>query len=128
MADTKQPEITDEMRSLAEQHNLSPADLLKLPDYIELARKLGIELKDLLVNDNSSAISVVNRTQHALVFMDESRKAPGDWRGQGGPGKDGGGALKILPPNRIGPGETGTFLSARSRRRASSASPATRAG
>ena len=73
MADTDQVELTDEHRALAEEHNLGPEDLLKLPDYIELARKLGIELKDLLVNKNTSAISVVNQTQHTLHFMHEDR-------------------------------------------------------
>lgn len=86
----------------------SPEDLLKLPEYIELAKKLGIEIKDLLDAKNSTAISVVNRTQHALVFMEELRTAPGDWDE---PGKDGSGSLKILPPNRIEPGGTATFLS-----------------
>lgn len=88
---------------------VSPQDLFELPEYIELAKKLGIELKDLIDAKNSTAISVVNRTQHALVFIEEMRDAPGDWAEE--PGKDGSGALKILPPNRIEPGETGTFLS-----------------
>lgn len=86
----------------------SPQELLNLPEYIELAKKLGVELKDLIDAKNSTAVTVVNRTQHALVFMEELREAPGDWDE---PGKDGSGSLKILPPNRIEPGETGTFLS-----------------
>ena len=91
---------------------VSPEDLLKLPDYIELAKKLGIEVKDLLDAKNSTAISVVNRTQHALVFMEELRTAPGDWSdNEDGPGKDGSGALQILAPNRIEPGGTATFMS-----------------
>jgi hypothetical protein len=86
----------------------SPQELLNLPEYVELAKKLGIELKDLLDAKNSTAVTVVNRTQHALVFMEEMREGPGDWDE---PGKDGSGTLKILPPNRIEPGATETFLS-----------------
>ncbi|HEX6354048.1 peptidoglycan-binding domain-containing protein [Actinophytocola sp.] len=88
---------------------VSPQDLLQLPEYIELAKKLGVELKDLIDARNSTAINVVNRTQHALVFIEELREAPGDWAED--PGKDGSGALRILPPNRIEPGDTATFLS-----------------
>jgi peptidoglycan hydrolase-like protein with peptidoglycan-binding domain len=88
---------------------VSPQDVLRLPEYLELAKKLGVELKDLIDANNSTAISVVNHTQHALVFMEELRTAPGDWPED--PGKDGSGALRILPPNKIEPGETGTFLS-----------------
>src|SRR5262245_30621956 len=58
---------------------VSPQDLFELPEYIELAKKLGIELKDLIDAKNSTAITVVNRTQHALVFIEELRTAPGDW-------------------------------------------------
>lgn len=105
MADTDQVEIPADARALAEELNFGPEDLLKLPDYIKLAKELGLDLKDLLVNKNTSAISVVNRTQHTLHFMSESREHNG---------QTGAGALKILPPNQIGPGETGTFLSGES--------------
>jgi hypothetical protein len=105
MADTDQVELTDEERAVAHELNLGPEDLLKLPDYIKLAKELGLDLKDLLVNKNTSAISVVNRTQHTLHFMSETREHNG---------QTGAGALKILPPNQIGPGETGTFLSGES--------------
>lgn len=105
MADTDQVELTDEERAVAHELALGPEDLLKLPDYIKLAKELGLDLKDLLVNKNTSAISVVNRTQHTLHFMSEAREHNG---------QTGAGALKILPPNEIGPGETGTFLSGES--------------
>src|SRR5882757_3664073 len=114
MADTREDEITDEMRALCEQHGLGPDDLFKLPSYLELAKELGIELKDLLDAENSTVVTVVNHTQHALIYLDEMRTAPPDWNGADGdgPGKHGPGALKILPPNRIEPGETATFMSA----------------
>ncbi|MGB3444009.1 MAG: hypothetical protein WBA97_35175 [Actinophytocola sp.] len=86
----------------------SQRELLDLPEYAELANKLGIGLTDLLDARNSTAVTVVNRTRHALLFIEEVREGPGDWTR---PGKDGSGSLKILPPNRIEPGATGTFLS-----------------
>jgi hypothetical protein len=86
----------------------SPQEPVDLPEYVELAEKLGVELTDLLDARNSTAVTVVNRTRHALVFKEELREAPGDWAE---PGKDGSGSLKMLPPNRIEPGASGRFLS-----------------
>lgn len=100
MADTREDEITDEMRALAEEHNLGPEDLLMLPDYLKLAKELGIELKELLFNTNTSAVTIVNRTARTLHFLREIDRVSG--------------AFKTVPPDQIAPGETGTFLSGES--------------
>jgi hypothetical protein len=100
MADTREHEITDELRAFADEHSLGPEDLVKLPDYLKLAKELGIELKELLFNTNTSAITIVNRTAHTLHFLREIDRVSG--------------AFKTLPPDQIAPGETGSFLSGES--------------
>lgn len=97
MADTDQIEITDEHRALAEELNFGPQDLASLPEWIKLAKELGIDLKDLLINKNSSAVTIKNHTQHTLYFMREENRVSG--------------AFKTTPPDEIAPGATGTFLS-----------------
>jgi hypothetical protein len=110
MADTRAlPEIDDETRALGQKFGFGPEDL---PGLLELAKELGIDLKDLLgdlVNKkNSTAITIVNRTQHPLIFIGETRTQPPNWRGPEG---EGAGMLQVLPPDRIEPGDSGTFLS-----------------
>src|SRR5262249_1880627 len=64
------------------------------------AKELGLDLKDLIANKNTSAITVVNRTKHPLLFMREADRESG--------------AFITPPPDQIAPGETGTFMSGES--------------
>src|ERR671930_159647 len=69
MADTDQVQIPDDARAVAEELNLGPEDLLKLPDYIKLAKELGVDLKDLLVNKFTVAFAQTGSTLVPFEFV-----------------------------------------------------------
>ena len=102
--DTDEAQSPEQLERLAGQHGLSPADipggLTQLPEWIKLAKELGMDIKDLLANENISAVTIVNRTKHTLFFMNEHDRVSGEFT--------------TVPPDQIAPGETGSFISQQS--------------
>jgi peptidoglycan hydrolase-like protein with peptidoglycan-binding domain len=106
MATGTEQQSPEQLEQKARELGLSPSDipggLGGLSDLLDLAKKLGIDPKDLIFGaKNSSLVTVVNRTKVSLYFQSEATE-----------GTHGG--FRTPPPDEIAPGQSATFLSEQS--------------